>query len=274
MRLVVSLFAVAVVAGEAHAYTFGGFDADEGEYLKRGVDDVACAPAPDAACHAVDKRAARGYAKPARTRKLGADALAVTVEDEQRIKVAAGERVVGEWSPGGRVLAVNTNVFVSPGGALLAVEYEVAGKDGRQADVVAFRLGAAPEATPPPRAGLPPKAADPEGGKTAYARALAQGGVWEQRMVACDQAGVTLTLRKTRKFDIRIVTKCGGQKTATDLAGTFVTEGSDTLVLQFENEDGPLEKLECRLAACKEGPEDCLTCSQDDVTFTMQVVRR
>jgi hypothetical protein len=98
--------------------------------------------------------------------------------------------------------------------------------------------------------------------------------VWEQRIVPCDQAGVTLTLSKARKFDIRILTRCQGQKDVTKLGGRWASEGADTLVLSFDNEEGPVENMVCRFAACEDVPEDCLTCAQEDVTFTMQIVRR
>jgi len=92
--------------------------------------------------------------------------------------------------------------------------------------------------------------------------------------VPCDRAGVTLTLKKTRGFGIRILTKCQGQKDQTDLAGKWTSEGDDTVVLHFENEDGPAENLVCRFGACPETEEECLTCGEDDTAFTLEVVRR
>lgn len=103
---------------------------------------------------------------------------------------------------------------------------------------------------------------------------MSKGGVWEQRQVPCEDAGVTLTLKKSRKFAIRIATRCQGQKDVTELDGTWSSEGTDTLVLTFETSEGPGENMVCRFATCAEDPEDCLTCAQDDVSFTMQVVRR
>jgi hypothetical protein len=32
--------------------------------------------------------------------------------------------------------------------------------------------------------------------------------------------------------------------------------------------------MACRLSRCEDVPEDCLTCAQEDVSFTMQIVRR
>ena len=273
MRVFAQLVLLLVAPCVAHAYTFGGFDADETSYLKRGPDDRVCAPAPETRCTPIDKKGAMAFTKPARSRRF-----TVTAADEKTITLREGDRTLGEVTPGGRVVSVNTNLFVSPGGGLVAVEYEVAAPAGRAADVVVFALGAAPPPAPsPPTAGgvgPPPTAPSAPTGKTAYARALDKGGVWEQRLVACDQAGVHLVLKKTRRFDIQITTKCQGQKNTTSLAGSFATEGEDALILQFENEESGLERLECRFATCTDVAEDCLTCSQDDVTFTMQVVRR
>ncbi len=267
MRGLAQAIVLLLLAGEASAYTFGGFLEGERAYLKRGPDDLVCEPAPASACRAIDKKAARDYKKPPRTRALDGAPLVVTAPDGKAIRLELGDRVIGEHVPGGRVSSVNANVFVSPDGSVVAVEYQLHGKG---ADVVAFSV--APQAAPSAPATLPPRA--PDSGKTAWDRALGKGGVWEQRLVACDQAGVHLKLRKTRRFDLEIATKCQGQKSTTELEGTFVTEGSDTLVLQFENDEGPLERLECRLAACEGGSEDCLSCGDDEITFTMQVVRR
>jgi len=253
----------------AASYTFGGFEEGEAHYLKRGARDEVCAP-PAADCRPVDKKTARGFVKPARTRKLGGAALAVTVRDDTRIELAAGDRVLGTAAPGGRVVAVNANVFVSPGGGLVAVEYDAARPGGKVSDVIVFDVSAAPA---PAGRTLPP-ARPAEGPASAYMRALGRGGVWEQRLEACDQAGVHLELAKTRHFDLRIVTKCQGHKDDTRLAGTWATEGNDVLVLSFPNEDGPEERLECRFLQCTDDPEDCLLCQQDDVSFTLQIVRR
>ena len=261
MRWLAQVAAFWVFQGVASAYTFGGFDDEGSSYLKRGPDDQVCAAPPDSACHAVDKRTARGFVKPPRSR-----GYAVSIEDGTSIRLSEGERVIGTIVAAARVTGVNGNVFVSSAGALVAVEYQMA---GGEADVAVFSLAPTPPSTAP--TGAP---ADPAGGKTAYERALRHGGTWEQRLVACDQAGVNLALHKTRRFEVKIVTRCQAQKSTTQLDGTFVTEGDGTLVLQFANADGPLEKMECHFATCSDRDEDCLTCAQDDIAFTMGIVRR
>ena len=83
-----------------------------------------------------------------------------------------------------------------------------------------------------------------------------------------------LALTKDRKFDIRIETKCQGQKDVTRFQGVWVPEGKDGLVLTFSNDDGPEERAVCRIAACPDAAEDCLSCAADEVTFLLYVVRR
>jgi hypothetical protein len=264
---------VASAEGAPKSYTFGGFSPGGREYLKRGPDDLVCAPEPDTACRAVDKKTTRGFAKPARSRKAAGQPLSVEIGDGT-FEVFAGGRKVGgvAFLREIRVTSVNQNFFVSPDETVVAVEYEVSGKDGKWSDVAAFDLQAAPG--PPVEKTTATRSAPVAGGGNAFTRALARGGVWEQRLVPCDQAGVTLKLTKTRKFGIKILTRCQGRKDVTDLDGTWSSEGDDTVVLSFENEEGPVETMVCRFAECADAPEDCLTCTQDDVTFTMQVVRR
>jgi hypothetical protein len=187
------------------------------------------------------------------------------------VVLAAGGRRLGAHAPGGRVSSVNSNVFVSPEGDVVAVEVEIAGLVGKRGDVIAFPVAAAPPAAPPPR---PTPAVPAPAAGNAYERAMKHGGVWEQRLVACDQAGVTLTLRRTRGFGIRILTRCQGDKQETELEGKWTSEGGDTVVLQFENQDGPTETMTCRLSTCDDVPEDCLSCGDADVSFTLQIVRR
>jgi hypothetical protein len=252
--------------GTGKSYTFGGFSPGGREYWKRGPDDLACEPAPSTTCRPIEKKDTRSFVKPPRGRKAGGLSLSVAIDEEKRVSLRGGERDLGSFAPGGRVVSVNANLFVAPDGDLVAVEYEVHDKGGKRGDVVVFDLRA--------DAAAPPPATAPVATGNAYDRAMAKGGVWEQRIVPCDVAGVTLKLQKTKKFGIRITTKCQGQKDVTELDGTWATEGDDTLVLSFPNEEGPLENMVCRFAACEDVAEDCLTCTQDDVTFTMQVVRR
>jgi hypothetical protein len=259
--LVVPFCWPAAAWGAPGSYTFGGFSPGEREYWKRGADDLVCT-AP-ASCRPVEKKDVKGFVK--RSRRF-----AVAVDEDTRIRLSSGDREVGSFAPGGRVSAVNGNVFVAPGEGAVAVEYEVLDRGQKRSDVVVFELAATPEtATPAPA--TQPAAPAPAG--NAFDRAVGKGGVWEQRQVPCDQAGVTLTLKKTKKFAIRIATKCQGQKDVTELDGAWATEAQDTLVLSFGSSEGD-EKMVCRFAACAEDPEDCLTCTSDDVSFTMRVVRR
>ena len=176
-------------------------------------------------------------------------------------------RGVLHMGPADRVLSVNTNIFVLvlAGPGVVAVEYDIAG--GK--DVVALAVARAPASAP---ASAPAPVA---GGKNAYDRAMAHGGVWEQRQLPCEQAGVHLKLKKNRKFDLSITTRCQADRNTTELDGLWSSEGADSLTLTFENPDGPTETMPCRFAACADAPgEECLSCQEEDVTFTLQVVRR
>ncbi len=270
------LWLLALAAG---ARSFGGFAAEADRYL---AGNLVCEPiavkADGAAagmprCAELDRKAQKdlGFAKPARGRETpDGKKLAVAVDDG-KIKLTwldgARERVLARWSPGAPVTSVNMGVFAAR--TLVAVEYRA----GETQDVVVFdvRAALAPEDAKPGDAKSAPRAGDD---RTAYERAVAKGGVWEQRQRPCDQAGVHLALARDRKFDIRIETKCQGQKDVTRLAGTWTPDGKDGVVLTFHNESGPEEKMACQLAACPDVPEDCLSCASEDVTFTLYVVRR
>jgi hypothetical protein len=108
----------------------------------------------------------------------------------------------------------------------------------------------------------------------AWDRAMGKGGVWEQRMIPCDRAGVHLALKKDKTFSLRIETRCQSQRDTTQLAGKFATDGADRLELSFDNAGGAAEAMGCRFATCADSDEDCLTCMADEVSFTLQVVRR
>ncbi len=104
---------------------------------------------------------------------------------------------------------------------------------------------------------------------------MAKGGVWEQRMVPCDTAGVRLSLKKNKTFDLRVDTKCQAEKNITSLGGKWTTEGNDRLALVFENENAPDETMPCRFNICEDEPtEECLYCADAEVGFTLKVVRR
>jgi hypothetical protein len=174
--------------GTASSYTFGGFSPGGREYWKRGPDDLVCEPAPSTTCRPIEKKDTRSFVKPPRGRKAGGLSLSVSIDEEKRVSLRGGERDLGSFAPGGRVVSVNANLFVAPEGDLVAVEYEVHDKGAKRGDVVVFDLRAAPA--------VPVPAATPQAGN-AYDRAVAKGGVWEQRIVPCDVAGVTLKLQKT-----------------------------------------------------------------------------
>ncbi len=250
------------------AFRFGGFAPDGTHFLKLGAAaDQVCAvvtgkEAP--ACQPITKKAIReaGFVKPER----GGAGLHVALTDD-RIEVSDGDKVLAAWKPADRVLSVNTNIFVLvlAGPGVVAVEYDIAG--GK--DVVALAVARAPASAP---ASAPAPVA---GGKNAYDRAMAHGGVWEQRQLPCEQAGVHLKLKKNRKFDLSITTRCQADRNTTELDGLWSSEGADSLTLTFENPDGPTETMPCRFAACADAPgEECLSCQEEDVTFTLQVVRR
>jgi hypothetical protein len=248
------------------AFHFGGFSPDGARFLKLGVaGDQVCAvvaqkEAP--ACQPVSKKEIKdgGFVKPAR----GGGVRAALRDD--RIEITEGDRVLASWKPPERLVSVNSNLFVSASRAVVAVEYEVPGGS----DVVALSVAPAASAPVSPPASAPAPAAG-----NAYERAMRAGGVWEQHQVACEQAGVQLKLKKNRKFDITITTRCQADKSRTELDGLWATEGDDGLTLSFENADSATEVMPCRFGACVDAPgEDCLTCREEDVTFTLQVVRR
>src|SRR5262245_46180220 len=108
------------VAEAAGGFVFGGFSADGTRFLKQGGDERECTVALPPACKAIDKKAAKeaGFAKPARTRKLGGENLEAVVEDGA-VVVRAGDRIVGRFEAEPPATSVNANVFVSPGGGLI-----------------------------------------------------------------------------------------------------------------------------------------------------------
>jgi hypothetical protein len=88
---------------------------------------------------------------------------------------------------------------------------------------------------------------------------------------------VTLKLKKKMTFNVRIETRCQGDKWVSEFDGKWVANGEDSVELQLENEDGPVETMPCRLSVSDEAgreKEDTLTCTQEDVTFTMKPAKR
>jgi hypothetical protein len=110
----------------------------------------------------------------------------------------------------------------------------------------------------------------------AFDRAMADGGIWEQGLVPCDTAGVTLTLAKDLTFALRVQTRCQGQKNISDFKGKWSPVGDDKIVLEMANQDAESDQFACTFQACEDDPNDkCLDCLQgDDVAFTMKVVKR
>jgi len=271
------LWLVALVAA---ARSFGGFAAEEDRYL---VGNLACEPVvvkPDGAaagaprCVELDRKAQKdlGFAKPARGRET-ADGRKVAVSvDDGKVALtwvdAGRARVLARWAPpGAPATSVGMNVYAAR--TLVAVEYF----RGDTGDWVVFDVRAA--LAPDERAPAEPRpAARPADDRGAYERALAKGGVWEQRLVPCDQAGVHLALARNRTFDLRIETRCQGQKDVTRIGGAWTGDGKDGVVLTFHNDAAADEKMACQLAACPDAPEECLACSSEDVSFTLYVVRR
>jgi hypothetical protein len=117
---------------------------------------------------------------------------------------------------------------------------------------------------------------DPARPPTAYERLVGLGGRWEQTGTACQQPTVDLGLdRKTGKFQLVIRNRCQGQDESTRLGGTWQASGAAALELRFPNAGGPEEKLSCQLDAAPDRTgEDRLSCTLEDMTFTMRVVRR
>ncbi len=111
----------------------------------------------------------------------------------------------------------------------------------------------------------------------AYERVLEGKGVWEQEMIRCDQARVTLELeRQPRKFSIKIVSSCQGYTDRLRLGGTWDAEGTSVLLLTFPNEGGSEERTRCEIRTCADDSgEDCIHCALDsDLAMTLRPVRR
>jgi hypothetical protein len=118
---------------------------------------------------------------------------------------------------------------------------------------------------------------DPKRPPTAYERAMGLGGVWEQRLIACEQPEVKLRLRRPgRKFILRIKGRCGGPAETTFLDGIWATKGSDVLHLTFPNRGADDEGLRCAIERCRDSSgEDCVRCRVDEeLEFLLRVIRR
>jgi hypothetical protein len=117
---------------------------------------------------------------------------------------------------------------------------------------------------------------DPARQPSAYERLVGQGGHWEQTGTTCQQPTVDLRLdRKSEKFQLAIRNRCQGDDETTRLSGTWAAQGSAALRLRFPNAEGPEELLECQLdAAPDRAGDDVLSCTLEELTFAMRVVRR
>jgi hypothetical protein len=118
--------------------------------------------------------------------------------------------------------------------------------------------------------------ADPSRLPTAYERLMGMGGKWEQRLIACEQPEVKLTLRrKLRRFVLRIKGRCGGPAETTFLDGHWSASGTDVLKLKFPNQSVGDELLSCQVERCRDSSgEDCVRCKIEQDEFLLRVVRR
>jgi hypothetical protein len=273
--LVVALGVVAALAAPAHAGKFGGFSADSTRWLD-GRNTVCSAAAVDGdaqvvaqpVCeNATDARALAAYkfvgpprlklaksaANGAVDLSAGADGHTVTVYGD----AGGGRRPLAVLDAGQDVAKVS-GPWISPDGALVAVEYTLVGASKTAVSSIAFDVRA-------PLASLAPRA----GG--VVERVLKRASTWVQKQVPCEAAAVTLSFTKERRFSISLESKCQGEHDRLRVSGRFVGEEPDKLLLTFQNEDGPEEKLECRIEACEQvtdGP-DCIRCQSEDVGFVV-----
>jgi hypothetical protein len=114
---------------------------------------------------------------------------------------------------------------------------------------------------------------DPARPYTAYERLVGQGGHWEQPGLPCQEPTINLKLDRTRRtFALKIQTRCQGDDETTTLNGRWKADGAAALLLTFPNPPEADETLECALA--DKGGEDTLSCTLEDMAFSMRVVRR
>jgi hypothetical protein len=287
-------FAICLLAGPAGASAakFGGFSQDGQHYLDgdakvcAAVDAIADGTAIGTPqCQRVaDKKelAAHAFKKPRAGRETPDGKVKLSIASQGKkieIKGAGGDKesVLVSWEAGEDVDSI-ADVYVSSDGSLVALDYTSSGLRGKLPATVAFNIrkpiDALLGAAPAPDKGTPPK---PDKPGAAYDRAMKHGGAWEQALVPCDIARVTLKLKKTRTYTLRIETRCQGDKWVSSFDGKWVAEGDDELGLQLENEDGTVETMPCKLSVSDEAgreKEDALTCTQEDVTFSMKPVKR
>lgn len=260
-----------LVPALAHAGKFGGFSSDGRAWLD-GKTRV-CRPLPVGAngkvgaapepCREVkDPAQLAGYAfrRPSPVRSPAA------LREGSKLTLVEGGQTRVVWQAPAAIASVG-GVFVAADGALVGVEYVDGITRATRAVVFSFAAPARDDAGAP--AG--------EGGdrrRTGIERALRHGGLWEQRLIACERAGVNLELTRRQRFELEIVTRCEKDRDRTTLDGRWEEDGLEGLVLVFQQEEGPDETLGCRFASCAEAPgEDCLVCADGDITFTLTTRR-
>jgi hypothetical protein len=269
-RILLAVILWAGLGGVAHAGKFGGFAADGSRWLD-GKTSVCSAAAVDnagqvvaaPACETADARAVAAYkfVGPPRLKvarmagqvdlSVGADGQLVTVYGD----AGGGKRPLAVLDAGAAVSKLG-GPWLSPDGGLIAVEYQVAGASKMTWSSIVFDVRA-PLSSMSPRAG------------GVVERVLKRATTWTQKQLVCEQAGVTLTLAKERRFSILIESRCQGSSDRLRVTGRFVGEEPDKLLLTFQNDDGPEEHLDCKVEACEDpvdGPE-CIRCQSDDVGF-------
>jgi hypothetical protein len=270
----VACLALATSASVAHAGKFGGFSGDGTRWLD-GKSSICTAAAVDgagqvvapAACEpAVDARAVAAYKfsgpprlKVAKHAAGGKVDLSIA-QDGQVITVygdaGGGKRPLAVFDAGQDVGKLS-GPWLSADGALVAVEYTLKGGAKTAAFAVAFDVRASLAQTAPKPGGV-------------LDRVLKLGTTWTQKQVPCEEAAVTLTLTKERRFTILIETRCEGSKDRLRVGGRVAGEEPDKLLLSFSNDDGPEEHLECRVAACEDGAGECIRCQSEDVGFVVK----
>jgi hypothetical protein len=261
--------------GLAHAGKFGGFSADSSRWLDGkalvctaaavdGNGQVVTPPACEAAAdpHAL---AAYKFVGPPRVKvaksasggidlSIGTDGQVLTIYGD----AGGGKRPLAVFDAGQEIARLS-GPWLSADGALVAVEYTLVGASKTATSSVAFDVRG-------PLASLAPRV----GG--VVERVLKRATTWVQKQVPCEDAGVTLVLGKDRRFSISIESRCQGSHDRLRVSGRFVGEEPDKLILTFQNEDGPEERLDCHVEACADvvdGP-DCIRCQSDDVGFVVK----
>jgi len=111
---------------------------------------------------------------------------------------------------------------------------------------------------------------------TAYERALALGGGWEQPGSPCAEPKVELRLGHPKQtFSLVITSVCDGVRDKTRLSGRWIADVLDVVTLIFPNPGQDDETLVCKLRGCQDGGETCLDCGAGtDMGFVLRPVSR